>query len=58
MSLDTEIPMSPVPGATLPLDKVPSAVSVVKGSDIGRQYYIDTPAEILQQRVPDNLSAG
>ena len=52
MALDTEVPMSPVQGATIPLDKVPAGVSIVKGSDIARQFYVNTPAEVLQQRVP------
>jgi outer membrane receptor protein involved in Fe transport len=52
MSLDTQVPMSPVQGATIPLEKVPAGVSIVKGSDIARQFYVDTPAEVLQQRVP------
>ena len=52
MAWTREVPMSPVQGATIPLDKVPAGVSIVKGSDIARQFYVDTPAEVLQQRVP------
>lgn len=52
MSGDTQVPMSPVPGAELPLSKVPSAVSVLNGSDFARQFYTDTPEQVLQQRVP------
>jgi outer membrane cobalamin receptor len=44
--------MSPVSGSEIPLGKYPGGVSVVRGSDIGRQFYIDSPEDILQQRVP------
>ena len=52
MGAGTLVPMSPVPGAEIPLNKVPSGVSIVNGSDFARENYVDTPAEILQQRVP------
>jgi len=48
----TDVPMSPVSGSEIPLGKYPGGVSVVRGSDIGRQFYIDSPEDILQQRVP------
>ena len=52
MGAGTLVPMSPVPGAEIPLNKVPSAVSIIDGSDFARQNYVDTPADILEQRVP------
>jgi outer membrane receptor protein involved in Fe transport len=52
MGATTLVPMSPVPGAEIPLNKVPSGVSIVNSSDFARENYVDTPAEILQQRVP------
>ena len=48
----TEVPMSPVGGAEIPIGKVPGGVSVVTSSDFGRQFNIDSPEDILQQRVP------
>jgi iron complex outermembrane recepter protein len=52
MSDTTGVPMSPVSGAEIPLNKVPGGVSVLNGSDFGRQNYITTPEDVLQQRVP------
>ena len=52
MSATTGVPMSPVPGAELPLEKVPGGVSVLQGSDFAREGYVDTFQDILQQRVP------
>ena len=52
MGAGTLVPMSPVPGAEIPLNKVPSGVSIVNSSDFARENYVDTPNEILQQRVP------
>lgn len=52
MSDTTGVPMSPVSGAEIPLDKVPGGVSILNGSDFGRQNYITTPEDVLQQRVP------
>ena len=52
MSPSTTVPMSPVPGAEIPLSKVPSGVTIVEGQDFARQGYVDTTQEILQQRVP------
>jgi iron complex outermembrane recepter protein len=46
------VPMSPVPGAEIPIGHVPSGVSIVTGSDFARQYNLDTPEQVLQQRVP------
>ena len=52
MGAGTLVPMSPVPGAEIPLNKVPSGVSIIDGSDFARENYVDTPADILEQRVP------
>jgi iron complex outermembrane recepter protein len=52
MSATTGVPVSPVPGAELPLAKVPGGVSVLQGGDFARQGYVDTFQDILQQRVP------
>jgi iron complex outermembrane recepter protein len=52
MTNATGVPMSPVQGAEIPLAKVPGGVSILKGSDFARQFYVDSPEEVLQQRVP------
>lgn len=52
MSATTGVPVSPVPGAELPLEKVPGGVTVLDGGDFAREGYVDTFQEILQQRVP------
>jgi iron complex outermembrane recepter protein len=52
MSATTGVPMSPVPGAEIPLEKVPGGVTVLQGSDFAREGYTDTFQDILQQRVP------
>jgi outer membrane receptor protein involved in Fe transport len=48
----TGVPVSPVPGATIPLAKVPGGVSVLQGSDFARTNYVDTIQDTLAQRVP------
>jgi outer membrane receptor protein involved in Fe transport len=52
MGEGTLVPIAPVPGANLPLNKVPSGVSIVNSSDFARENYVDTASDILQQRVP------
>ncbi|MBM3543288.1 MAG: TonB-dependent receptor [Alphaproteobacteria bacterium] len=52
MSAGTLVPMSPVPGAAIPLNKVPGGVSILQGTDFAREGYVDTFQEILRQRVP------
>jgi iron complex outermembrane recepter protein len=52
MSATTGVPISPVPGAQLPLAKVPGGVTVLQGTDFAREGYVDTFQEILKQRVP------
>lgn len=52
MSATTAVPMAPVPGAELPLEKVPGGVTVLDGGDFAREGYVDTFQEVLRQRVP------
>jgi outer membrane receptor protein involved in Fe transport len=52
MSSETTVPMSPVPGASIPLNKVPSGVSILSGTDFARVGYVDTIQDVLAQRVP------
>lgn len=52
MTATTGVPISPVPGADLPLAKVPGAATILTGGDFAREGYVDTFQEILQQRVP------
>jgi iron complex outermembrane recepter protein len=49
---ETNVPMSPVGGAELPIGKVPGGVGIVTGSDFARQYDILSAPDVLQQRVP------
>jgi iron complex outermembrane recepter protein len=52
MSATTAVPVSPVPGTTIPLNKVPSGVSILSGTDLARVGYVDTIQDVLAQRVP------
>ncbi len=52
MSAGTAVPISPVQGASIPLNRVPSGVSILSGTDFARVNYTDTIQDVLAQRVP------
>jgi hypothetical protein len=52
MTATTGVPISPVQGANIPLNKVPSGVSILSGTDFARVGYADTIQDVLAQRVP------